>query len=257
MPESPIDRSLTTLNSAGISQKMPAIYQVIKNIIDVIRSIQESIVSNATNVASQVNTILTDATFLTGSDETATYLSSRQLLAGSGISFDDTVAGQRTVNSILRSSTITLTDAQIKALPSTPISILAAPGVGFRNRILGLSLIADIITPYTNIDPVYADAQFSGGTFLNGPIDDPATVPPLAQFTALFGTAGKRIYDLISPYAETHGTGIAYVQSLCEDDSYINNTPTTIFMTNGAGDLTGGNAGNTLKITIYYCIEEL
>lgn len=41
---------------------------------------------------------LADATFLTATDETATLPNSRELLAGTNVSFDDTVPGARTVN---------------------------------------------------------------------------------------------------------------------------------------------------------------
>lgn len=40
-----------------------------------------------------------EATYLTEADETATLPNSRQLLAGSGITFDDSVAGERTISS--------------------------------------------------------------------------------------------------------------------------------------------------------------
>lgn len=39
-----------------------------------------------------------DATFLTEDDETTTFPNSRQLLAGQGVSFDDSVPGERTIN---------------------------------------------------------------------------------------------------------------------------------------------------------------
>ncbi len=49
-------------------------------------------------VAPLINAAPVDATYLTETDETADLPNSRQLLAGTNVTFDDSVAGQRTVS---------------------------------------------------------------------------------------------------------------------------------------------------------------
>lgn len=76
-------------------------------------------------------------TYLTVADETGVLPNSRQLLAGTNITFDDSTPGERTVNAsgggggVILEEEITLTNAQILALNSSPISFLPAPSTGF------------------------------------------------------------------------------------------------------------------------------
>lgn len=72
------------------------------------------------------------STFLTDTDETATLPNSRRVIAGNGISFDDSVAGERTVSTTvpMHYVVVSLTNDEIKALPDTYKTIVAAPGAG-------------------------------------------------------------------------------------------------------------------------------
>lgn len=98
----------TTLANAQISVKQNALYQTINQLIERLKKFQGLTVEgieevnnsvNETNVT--VNEFITnteDASFLTVDDEILNFPSSIRLLAGTNITFDDSVAGARTIN---------------------------------------------------------------------------------------------------------------------------------------------------------------
>lgn len=140
--------------------------------------------------------------------------------------------------------TVELTDAQIKALPVTSIQIVAAPGAGKMIHYISGQLTSDTTEgEYANI---HADAiiGFDAGYAVSNTIDenpsskvsallqygDPATVPQLTAIT--------------TPVVDEVNT--------------LENKPLKlVFNNNGADDLTGGNAANTLKVTVIYAIVDL
>lgn len=111
-----IDRLQNQLLSSGIQQSNPALYQVINQLIKAILQFQKlTNTSITTIIGSGITNLVGDviangpgivnasvpalaSDFLTWSNETATLPNSRNLLAGIGITFDDAVSGQRTVN---------------------------------------------------------------------------------------------------------------------------------------------------------------
>lgn len=96
MAESKIDRLLTQLQTSGLQSKDNPLFQVIKDLILYLRSLQKT-VANTSNVTD--NNAPKNADYLTSSDESTILPNSRELLAGTGISFDDTVANERTISS--------------------------------------------------------------------------------------------------------------------------------------------------------------
>jgi len=93
-----LDRLLTTLNVSGIQTSNPPLYQVISQLLNAVRAFQNatntSIAGNSTDI-----TALEGRTYLTVEDETVVLPNSRQLLAGDGIEFDDSIASERTISS--------------------------------------------------------------------------------------------------------------------------------------------------------------
>lgn len=114
LPE--IDRLQNQLLSSGIQQSNPALYQVINQLIKAVIQFQKLtnttittiIGSGITNLVGDVianGPGIVNATvpalqsdFLTWSDESAGLPNSRELLAGIGITFDDSIANERTIN---------------------------------------------------------------------------------------------------------------------------------------------------------------
>lgn len=91
-----IQRLKAQLLTSGLSQKDQTLFQIINQLID-------SLGATATEVNVTAGSITPSgapktATFLTSGVEAPTLPNSRQLLAGTNVSFDDTVANERTIN---------------------------------------------------------------------------------------------------------------------------------------------------------------
>jgi hypothetical protein len=202
------------------------------------------------------------ATVLTGQTAVGNYLS---LVLGTGKV--PTYVGDGTKSPAASTTTgyiplvrvVTLTDAQIKSLPTTPITIVAAPASGFRVRALHVSFSVDTNAgAYTNINAMYADIH--GGDYgLYGLIDDATPVPALTNLTQILGSAARTVYDVSIPNNAAIGTGIGYVQNTnVETKAAVDAVAFQLAGDNsGSGNWTGGNAANTMKVTLYYVIEAL
>lgn len=173
----------------------------------------------------------------------------------------DSSSNVSVIGSVL-TAIVTLTDAQIKALPTTPISLVSAPGAGKRVRPIAVSLSLDSSAgAYTNINATYCDLHLLQGTDITGlgPVDDSTTSAALAQITATLGAASKTIYDLAIPKQSSPATTPkGYVLSSVYSNAQQANAVLQLASNNnGSGNFTGGNVANTLKVTVYYIIETL
>ena len=106
------------------------------------------------------------------------YLSSCQLATGAGE---------------VHTTTTVLTDAQIKALPTTPVTLLSAAGPNTFIKVIGVTYVTNTTAgAYTNLNATYVDLhQLIGSYFASyGPINDSTTTPALTDITAMLGEAG-------------------------------------------------------------------
>ena len=85
------------LLNARLQTSNNALYQVISELIKRIGQSRDMILIDIEDVNSIINQIL-QAQFLTSADESALLPNSRELLAGTNITFDDTIANQRTIS---------------------------------------------------------------------------------------------------------------------------------------------------------------
>lgn len=92
-----IDRLTTWLNQSNTQEKNNPLYQTIFYLIRAVKELQTETQDAISSIPIPV-TGLEDLDFLTHSDESAILPNSRQLIAGTNVSFDDTVVNQRTVN---------------------------------------------------------------------------------------------------------------------------------------------------------------
>lgn len=139
---------------------------------------------------------------------------------------------------MVRRKVVTLTDAQIKALPITPIELVAAPGA---NKVITLSQcflsFPSPVSGYTNID---VTGQFQFGWIR------PGGFLPCAS-----GYAGGT-YILDGSLGDDAFVQFPNTDSEFSADSVVNRAFGIALYNAAAGVLTGGNAANTLKAIVYY-----
>lgn len=92
-----LDRLQTWLNQANLQQTNPPLYQFLQQLTLATRELQTE-TNAAIAEASGSITDVSDLDFLTHSDELVALPNSRQLIAGTNVSFDDTIVGERTIN---------------------------------------------------------------------------------------------------------------------------------------------------------------
>lgn len=150
------------------------------------------------------------------------------------------------------STTATLTDAQIKNLPVTPVIIVPNPGVG-----KWISIIQIILT-----------SHFEGGAYsgwLNGDsiltetsssIHDLASesIADLTHFLGnTFGTSNLLILRPWIASCSTHGYGVNEEPGAA---GFYLDRPLTLFSQSTQLPWTGGHPSNTLRVKTIYTIED-
>ena len=164
----------------------------------------------------------------------------------------------------LLTATVTLTDAQIKALPTTAIEIVAAPAANTRIKPVSATLQVSVVTAtYTNINATYAQLSlgWDGSTFpwaVVPVVNDSTTTPAMTRVTDLLGGAvHDSIVDLTVPYSEMSGADWWLTQPAVNVSftTTVAKNFTISLDNNGSGNLTGGNAANTMRVVLVYYVE--
>ena len=145
---------------------------------------------------------------------------------------------------IIHQTSIELTDAQIKALPTTAVEILGALGADKAIVPIFTLWILNNTAAYTNLDATL---------YLRMKVYNPIINYSESDNGALGSTGVAVLEGLINQTSALGSIGLWWW-----GDSNIFNAPLQISADNGAsGDLTGGDAANTLKITVAYMIFNL
>src|SRR6185295_14378802 len=103
-----INRLITTLTNSKIATQNNALYQTIFGLIKNLSKYQTDTGKTLTTIQAAIDSgggsgggggvpLLLSETFLTASDQSATLVNSRELIAGTGIAFDDSVTNERTI----------------------------------------------------------------------------------------------------------------------------------------------------------------
>lgn len=143
---------------------------------------------------------------------------------------------------------VILTDAQIKALPTVIIELLPNPPVGklYNVPVLsGLGMVSvrnNWVADYSNIN--------SGATFFftNDAVN--STYKPGSSLNPILAP-GETTLWFLGPNNHTGGSNNINTPAQWASALYLQ------IENGGNGNLTGGNAANTLKITVYYTIVDL
>lgn len=146
---------------------------------------------------------------------------------------------------------ITLTDTQIKVLPSTPVTIITAPGVGKALLLLRGVAVADVRAGvYTNVS-----SGLEGLLYLS--IQGAGAVSNVATLSGLITDASERQLAHLTVAQLIQGTPSQIVDNGPLPVSLQENLPLQISAANVLGNFTGGHPNNTLKATVYYLVVDL
>lgn len=155
---------------------------------------------------------------------------------------------------ILLKQTVTLTHDQIKLLPTTPVEILAAPGVDKVYTIMSAIVLFHDAVDYTNVDAA-ATLRLDFTTNRTGA----STRLEVGNENFFdWGAPDDVIGNLGVPNLFYNAATVTEIHTAPNQLAIIKNSPVDVAVANGAlGNFTGGNAANTLKVTVWYDILTL
>lgn len=152
---------------------------------------------------------------------------------------------------IMLSKTVTLTNDQILTLPTTPVELVPAPGIGKLIRFLGATLIIDARAGAYTVD---TNASFNVfyegfGSFLN----------TLQQATVLGFTTNRRVVNLFPGYLRYFAGGdLDSIPIAKGDGDDVPSCENKALMLGdawwGVSNYTGGNVNNSMIVNVFYTI---
>lgn len=154
--------------------------------------------------------------------------------------------------------TATFTDAQIKTLPTTPLVVVPAPGAGKYLVPVLATIETTVLNPYTNITDQTENQGASDLVITYADNWENAfRAVPFTYFNVFH--ANRRI-AICPPFMTLQVPTVAADQLWAhtldynENANHLENTPLKLSCDN-SGDLTGGDPGNSVVVTVLYIIR--
>jgi hypothetical protein len=144
-----------------------------------------------------------------------------------------------------------LTDAQIKALQTTYIELVPAPGEGKLNVLHSAFWVIDTTAG------VYTNQHVDSAVFI-GYGDWDLELTTLGALPSLAGQFISKVAPLIMPIVGGTWDGYSYDFLSNKPADYALNKALKLIASNATnGDYTGGNPANSLSVTVFYSIVDL
>jgi hypothetical protein len=144
---------------------------------------------------------------------------------------------------------VTLTDAEVKDLPSTYLEIIAAPGA---NKMILFHSAVGVLDATAG---AYSDVELNGGVMFAHGIGGGSLISTVGLIAM---QATKQILSFQPLHQDlTVGPYTGYAYDLGSGSaSFMINQPLCLIAYNNL-DFGGGNAANTLKLSVYYSIIDI
>lgn len=167
----------------------------------------------------------------------------------------ETAPGEATLSAVtIYQASVTLTDAQIKALPTSAVEVVPAPGAGSALIFIGALLTIDAAAAayYNGDDVVVTTLNLRYGT-----ADASAYVADVGGDHFLTYHGVKTIS--LGPSGNSGGPGGSNVQQYAQNiaNAAIKVGAVNLDDMSASSDFTLGNAANTLKVTVWYGVVDL
>jgi hypothetical protein len=150
---------------------------------------------------------------------------------------------------------VTLTDAQIKALPTTSITIIPAAGAGLLIQpSMAILLINATAAAYTNLNAAAWISMQVGTVDMLGYLVNDTTITngSTTSLSTFFGASNHHA-TLMPGTVRTEGVNEWGSVSAVFDPTAFVNTDLKLKFDNGvSGNLTGGDAANKLRVFVWY-----
>lgn len=159
------------------------------------------------------------------------------------------LAGGSGGSSYLVKAEVTLTNAQIKALPTTPVEIVAAQGSG-------KVIVPVIATAYINTSGgAYTGVTDASIVLIDNNSDYLSSV---TKIQSPLGSPAANFIIIPCPYMSTGSATFSGITISDQNFSLPDNQSLSIKDDwGGLSNYGGGNAANTLKVTVYYLVVDL